>query len=70
MEEDVRLTNAYVRGQVEAACFLRDTFAREENEAARLVCSNYACLTLVGAKLATFEDLRKQDRELIDFVPK
>lgn len=70
MGEVNELKNAYVRGQIEAACFLRDTFDREANEAGRLVCSNYACLILVGAKLATFEDLRKQDRELIDFVPK
>lgn len=68
MVEDLK--NAYIRGQVEAAVFLRDTFAREGNEIGKLVCGNYACLTLVGAKLATFEDLQKKDRELVDFVPK
>lgn len=63
------MANAYTRGRVEAACFLRDTFAREGDETARLVCSNYACLVLVHAKLATFEDLQRRDRELVDFLP-
>ncbi len=60
-----------LRGQIEAACFLRDSFIRDGcgGNAAQIVCSNYACLLLVGAGLATWEDLRKQDRDLIDFVP-
>lgn len=61
---------AQIRGRIEAASFLRDSFAREGNETAKMVCSNYACLTLVHEKLATWEDLQKRDRELIDFVPK
>ena len=59
-QDEKALLEAYTRGRVEAANFLRDTFAHESNEAARLACSNYAAIVQVNGGLATWEQLRAQ----------